>query len=116
MSDKWCDCKVIVSRDHVSYLESFLQRFSFLSFSMYIKPRSRKAEIRIFLPPLKRKGFLEKFQQALDVLDAALDTGNQSLISVNIRSEDEYRDEWKRFFKPLKIGRFIICPSWIKKK
>ena len=30
------------------------------------------------------------------------------------RDEEEWRDAWKRWFKPRKVGRFVIVPSWEK--
>ena len=31
-----------------------------------------------------------------------------------VRDEDEWRDVWKKYFAPRKIGRFVIVPSWEK--
>lgn len=30
------------------------------------------------------------------------------------RDEDEWRDVWKQYFAPRKVGRFVIVPSWEK--
>ena len=30
------------------------------------------------------------------------------------RDEDEWRELWKKFFTPRKVGRFVIVPSWEK--
>ncbi|HEY2749543.1 MAG TPA: 50S ribosomal protein L11 methyltransferase [Polyangia bacterium] len=29
-----------------------------------------------------------------------------------VRDEDEWRDVWKQYFAPRKVGRFVIVPSW----
>ena len=31
-----------------------------------------------------------------------------------VRDEDEWRDVWKQYFAPRKVGRFVIVPSWEK--
>lgn len=31
-----------------------------------------------------------------------------------VRDEDEWRDVWKKYFAPRKVGRFVIVPSWEK--
>jgi ribosomal protein L11 methyltransferase len=34
-------------------------------------------------------------------------------ISVQVRNEDEWRDLWKQYFKPRRVGsRFVIKPTW----
>jgi ribosomal protein L11 methyltransferase len=33
-----------------------------------------------------------------------------------VRDEDEWRDVWKQYFAPRKVGRFVIVPSWEKYK
>jgi ribosomal protein L11 methyltransferase len=30
------------------------------------------------------------------------------------RDDEEWRDLWKKYFKPRKVGRFVIVPSWEK--
>jgi ribosomal protein L11 methyltransferase len=30
------------------------------------------------------------------------------------RNDDEWRDLWKKYFKPRKVGQFVIVPSWEK--
>ncbi len=32
--------------------------------------------------------------------------------SSRVRDEDEWRDVWKQYFAPRKVGRFVIVPSW----
>jgi ribosomal protein L11 methyltransferase len=32
--------------------------------------------------------------------------------SARVRDEDEWRDVWKQYFAPRKVGRFVIVPSW----
>jgi len=116
MSGKWCDCKIKVRKAHIPFLENYLSNLEHLTYSVYQKPHSRKSEIRLFFPSKKRKTVLPLLEGALELLKAVSGEKKATDMSVSIRSEEEYRDEWKSFFKTIKIGRFVICPSWIKPK
>jgi ribosomal protein L11 methyltransferase len=33
-------------------------------------------------------------------------------ITVRVRAEEEWRDVWKQYFRPRRIGNFVVKPSW----
>ncbi|HEX4461069.1 MAG TPA: 50S ribosomal protein L11 methyltransferase [Polyangia bacterium] len=59
----------------------------------------------VWLPVEDAKDFLVRAEAA--GLPPPSDSGR-------VRHEDEWRDVWKKFFAPRKVGRFVIVPSWEK--
>jgi ribosomal protein L11 methyltransferase len=51
--------------------------------------------------------------EARDFLQRAADAGLPPPADAGrVRDEDEWRDVWKQYFAPRKVGRFVIVPSW----
>ncbi|MGZ3404919.1 MAG: 50S ribosomal protein L11 methyltransferase [Polyangia bacterium] len=59
----------------------------------------------VWLPVAEARPFLER--AALAGLPPPADASR-------VRDEDEWRDVWKQYFAPRKVGRFVIVPSWEK--
>jgi ribosomal protein L11 methyltransferase len=66
-------------------------------------PDARTPMLVVWIPAAEARGFLERAAAA--GLPPPADAGRE-------RDEDEWRDVWKQFFRPRKVGRFVIVPSW----
>jgi ribosomal protein L11 methyltransferase len=64
-----------------------------------------QALVVVWIPVEQAKDFL------LRVAEAGLPPPQES---DRLRDEAEWRDVWKKFFTPRKVGRFVIVPSWEK--
>jgi ribosomal protein L11 methyltransferase len=59
----------------------------------------------VWIPPDDAKNFMQR----------AADAGLPPPVEHDrLRDEDEWRDVWKQFFAPRKVGRFVIVPGWEK--
>jgi ribosomal protein L11 methyltransferase len=57
----------------------------------------------VWIPVAEAKNFLQR----------AADSGLPPPLEHDVvRDEDEWRDVWKKFFTPRKVGRFVIVPGW----
>ena len=68
-------------------------------------------KVVVWLPPDEVQPFLEAMRQGAErlpevLLDVATPTGSTD------RHEDEWRDVWTKFFRPRRVGRFVLVPSW----
>ena len=59
----------------------------------------------VWVPVGEARAFLERAREA--GLPPPADGSRE-------RDEDEWRDVWKQYFAPRKVGRFVIVPSWEK--
>jgi len=59
----------------------------------------------VWVPVDEARAFLERAREA--GLPPPADASR-------VRDEDEWRDVWKQYFAPRKVGRFVIVPSWEK--
>ncbi len=59
----------------------------------------------VWIPVDEARAFLERAREA--GLPPPADASR-------VRDEDEWRDVWKQYFAPRKVGRFVIVPSWEK--
>jgi ribosomal protein L11 methyltransferase len=59
----------------------------------------------VWVPVGEARAFLERAREA--GLPPPADASR-------VRDEDEWRDVWKQYFAPRKVGRFVIVPSWEK--
>lgn len=59
----------------------------------------------VWVPVGEARAFLERAREA--GLPPPADASRE-------RDEDEWRDVWKQYFAPRKVGRFVIVPSWEK--
>ncbi len=59
----------------------------------------------VWIPVDEARAFLERAREA--ELPPPADASR-------VRDEDEWRDVWKQYFAPRKVGRFVIVPSWEK--
>ena len=57
----------------------------------------------VWVPVDEARSFLERAREA--GLPPPADASR-------VRDEDEWRDVWKQYFAPRKVGRFVIVPSW----
>jgi ribosomal protein L11 methyltransferase len=57
----------------------------------------------VWIPVEEARAFLERAAAA--GMPPPADAGR-------VRHEDEWRDVWKQYFAPRKVGRFVIVPSW----
>lgn len=65
-------------------------------------------KIYIFLLPSET----DKFLQELAINFPGL--AREKRIAITTRKEEEWRDQWKKFFSVQTLGRFVIVPSWEK--
>jgi ribosomal protein L11 methyltransferase len=68
-------------------------------------PDVRSATLVVWIPVEEARSFLE--QAAAAGLPPPADAGR-------VRDEDEWRDVWKQYFAPRRVGKFVIVPSWEK--
>ena len=68
-------------------------------------PDARQPMLVVWIPVEEARAFLER------AVDAGLPPPAES---GRVRDEDEWRDVWKQYFAPRKVGRFVIVPSWEK--
>jgi ribosomal protein L11 methyltransferase len=66
-------------------------------------PDARVPMLVVWIPVAEARSFLERAAAA--GLPPPADAGK-------VRHEDEWRDVWKQYFAPRKVGRFVIVPSW----
>jgi ribosomal protein L11 methyltransferase len=66
-------------------------------------PDARSPMLVVWIPVAEARAFLERAAAA--GLPPPADAGRT-------RDEDEWRDVWKQYFAPRKVGRFVIVPSW----
>lgn len=66
-------------------------------------PDARAALLVVWIPVGEARAFLERAAAA--GLPPPAEAGRE-------RDEDEWRDVWKQYFRPRKVGRFVIVPSW----
>ncbi len=66
-------------------------------------PDARVAMLVVWIPVEEARSFLERAAAA--GLPPPADAGR-------VRHEDEWRDVWKQYFAPRKVGKFVIVPSW----
>ncbi|HWE26842.1 MAG TPA: 50S ribosomal protein L11 methyltransferase [Polyangia bacterium] len=57
----------------------------------------------VWVPVGEARAFLERAREA--GLPPPADASR-------VRDEDEWRDVWKQYFTPRRVGRFVIVPSW----
>ena len=110
--NEWCECRIEVKKLSLQIMEDLLSNYQFCSYSVYQKKYSRKAQIRAFVPFSKRKKFLQDLYSASVLIPLISKDKAIPEIRVSFKKSDDYSDEWKRYFKPLKIGRFVIKPTW----
>lgn len=67
-------------------------------------PPSGYVEFRVFVDPAETHRVADGLRAALP--DIAL------TIRLQLRNEEEWRDQWKQFFHIRSVGRFVIVPSW----
>lgn len=68
-------------------------------------PDARQPMLVVWIPVAEARDFL------LRAAEAGLPPPAES---ARVRDEDEWRDVWKQYFAPRKVGRFVIVPSWEK--
>jgi ribosomal protein L11 methyltransferase len=58
----------------------------------------------------------EAVQDQLDIVLTAFDLDRRAIKSVDIAvvEEQDWLSEWKKHWRPTRVGRFIIAPSWEK--
>ena len=66
-------------------------------------PDARTPMLVVWIPVGEARAFLERAAEA--GLPPPAEAGRE-------RDEDEWRDVWKQYFRPRKVGRFVIVPSW----
>jgi ribosomal protein L11 methyltransferase len=63
----------------------------------------QKSLLVVWIPVAEAKNFLQ----------CAADAGLPPPLEHDlVRDEEEWRDVWKKFFTPRKVGRFVIVPGW----
>ncbi len=67
--------------------------------------RASEPMLVVWIPVGEARAFLERAREA--GLPPPADASR-------VRDEDEWRDVWKQYFAPRKVGRFVIVPSWEK--
>ncbi len=82
-------------------------RVDYVDDELVNKDRTRTI-VHIYLPenssPLETKSYLESLLAASDIAYE---------ISITVVGEEEWAENWKRFYKPEKIGeRLVVCPVW----
>jgi len=99
--------------DFEAFLTDVTPHWDYVDESLMSK-RTAESNVKIYLPD-NDQGVqqLEMVTQAVEQLKAAgEDFGRLELVLHNVKDED-WANNWKRFFKPLKVGeRFLIKPSW----
>ncbi|MDB4970486.1 MAG: ribosomal methyltransferase [Myxococcales bacterium] len=68
-------------------------------------PDARQPMLVVWIPVAEAREFLQR------AAEAGLPPPAES---ARVRDEDEWRDVWKQYFAPRKVGRFVIVPSWEK--
>jgi ribosomal protein L11 methyltransferase len=68
-------------------------------------PDAQAPMLVVWVPVDEARDFLQRAAEA--GLPPPADAGR-------VRDEDEWRDVWKQYFAPRKVGRFVIVPSWEK--
>jgi ribosomal protein L11 methyltransferase len=66
-------------------------------------PDAHAPVLVVWIPVAEARAFLERAAAA--GLPPPAEAGR-------VRHEDEWRDVWKQYFAPRKVGRFVIVPSW----
>lgn len=70
--------------------------------STFAKPPPGQVTLVVWVAPEEADGFLARVAQA----------GAAPPALRRDRDEDEWRDAWKQHFKPRRVGRFVLVPSW----
>jgi ribosomal protein L11 methyltransferase len=111
---KWCEFKVLLNRDSVSYIKTFFLNHRISTYSEYAARGARKVEVRAFIPASKHKALLAELRGALDLFPQFFPSEAVPVLSVDFKEEKEYAEAWKKHFHPLEVGRFLILPTWEK--
>ncbi len=70
--------------------------------------------VRVYLPPgAETSGKLREMSRRLECLSASLGLSRGAL-SVRTRRvrEQDWAEAWKRFFRPVVVGRIVVKPTW----
>jgi ribosomal protein L11 methyltransferase len=70
--------------------------------------------VRFYLEEDRLSGEQEsKLKRILDRFKSSLHPGFSGSCSTSPLLDDDWADNWKAYFKPLRVGRrFLICPTW----
>ena len=86
---------------------------------VYVAEETKAPAVSVYAskPRDKSRPLFAALERALhDLAECGLDTGAQR-ISVRKVSRSEWSESWKKFFKPIEIGRaLLIKPSWSKRR
>lgn len=71
--------------------------------------------VKAYFPKTSAPATIKKVEQKLIELkkDSPLDLGSLETVKRDIDG-DLWREQWKEHFKPIKIGKIVIVPEWIK--
>lgn len=58
---------------------------------------------------------LRELYRSLDQLKTSFNCGSLEISSTVLDSSD-YENEWKKYYKPIEIGKVVIVPKWIKRE
>jgi ribosomal protein L11 methyltransferase len=68
-------------------------------------PQPGTGSVYVWVDPAEVPAFLERVREAARGLP-------EPAVKSRDRDEDEWRDAWKRHFRPRRVGCFVIVPSW----
>ena len=56
---------------------------------------------------------IAQVRSAVKAAEASVQSGNRINLGIRLADDSEWKDEWKKYFKPAHITRdMVICPSW----
>lgn len=109
---RWLVVDLLLPGEFGEALSNFLMEKGATGIEEIDEDLKRKRLKAFFQKDGKEKKVLRDLHRYLESLHALAPGGVRIQLKTNLLSEQRWGENWKRFFKPVRISRFVVKPPW----